>query len=124
MTVGPQQFWLGHRAGQTVTLWMDTTTVHRSNGGSRIKTVLSRLSTVDPAQSADLGLCGVGPPGFEPGTYGLKVRSSAIELEARANDHSPHPIDGTQHTSWAPKRPAWPFRRPARLAGEGSPTRC
>jgi Phage integrase family len=24
----------------------------------------------------------VGPPGLEPGTYGLKVRSSAIELEA------------------------------------------
>ena len=25
----------------------------------------------------------VGPPGLEPGTYGLKVRSSAIELEAQ-----------------------------------------
>jgi hypothetical protein len=25
----------------------------------------------------------VGPVGFEPTTYGLKVRSSAIELEAR-----------------------------------------
>ena len=26
----------------------------------------------------------VGRPGFEPGTYGLKVHSSAIELAARA----------------------------------------
>lgn len=32
----------------------------------------------------DLGKCLVGPVGFEPTTYGLKVRSSAIELEARA----------------------------------------
>jgi hypothetical protein len=27
----------------------------------------------------------VGPVGLEPTTYGLKVRSSAIELEARAH---------------------------------------
>ena len=27
----------------------------------------------------------VRPPGFEPGTCGLRVRCSAVELEARAN---------------------------------------
>jgi hypothetical protein len=30
-----QQFWAGlHRVGQTVTLWIDTTTVHLSHGGN------------------------------------------------------------------------------------------
>jgi hypothetical protein len=29
MTIGPQQFWLGtSRAGQSVSFWIDTTTVH------------------------------------------------------------------------------------------------
>ena len=31
----------------------------------------------------------MGPVGLEPTTYGLKVRSSAIELEARREGH-PH----------------------------------
>jgi hypothetical protein len=48
--VRPQQFWLGPaRAGQTVTLWIDTTTEHLSIDGVRIKTLPSRLSTVDLA---------------------------------------------------------------------------
>ena len=51
MTVGPQQFWLGPaRAGQKVTLWIDTATVHLSIGGWRIKTVPSRLTEVDLAR--------------------------------------------------------------------------
>src|SRR5262249_13232778 len=38
MWVGGQQFWLSPaRAGQTVTLWVDTTTVHLSVGGWRVK---------------------------------------------------------------------------------------
>jgi hypothetical protein len=37
MTVGPQQFWLGtSRVGQSITFWIDTTTVHR-NSTSEIK---------------------------------------------------------------------------------------
>jgi hypothetical protein len=40
MTAGPQQFWLGTtRAGQKVTVWIDTASVHLSVGGWRIKTV-------------------------------------------------------------------------------------
>ena len=55
MTVGPQQFWLGiSRTGQQVTFWIDTTTVHMSIAGWRIKTVPSRLSAVDLASSAVL----------------------------------------------------------------------
>jgi hypothetical protein len=46
MSIGPQQFWLGPgRTGQQVRFWIDTTTVHLSIGGWRIKTVPSRLST-------------------------------------------------------------------------------
>ena len=55
MTIGPQQFWLGtSRIGQTVSFWIDTTTVHLSIGGWRIKTVPSRLSSVDLARLATL----------------------------------------------------------------------
>lgn len=51
MTAGPQQFWLGTaRAGQKVTLWIDTASVHLSVGGWRIKTMPSRLSEVDLAR--------------------------------------------------------------------------
>jgi hypothetical protein len=35
----------------------------------------------------------VRPPGFEPGTCGLRVRCSAVELEARA-DLQPYPDGG------------------------------
>ena len=48
---GGQQFWLSPaRAGQTVTLWVDTTRVHLSVGGWRIKTVPSRLAEMDLAR--------------------------------------------------------------------------
>jgi Integrase core domain len=51
MAVGPQQFWLGTaRAGQTVTVWIDTATCYLSVGGWRVKTVPSRLSEVDLAR--------------------------------------------------------------------------
>jgi transposase InsO family protein len=55
MWAGGQQFWLSPaRAGQTVTLWIDTTTVHLSIGGWRVKTVPSRLTEVDLAAFAKL----------------------------------------------------------------------
>ncbi len=51
MWVGGQQFWLSPaRAGQKVTLRMDTSTCHLSIGGWRIKTVPSRLTEVDLAR--------------------------------------------------------------------------
>jgi transposase InsO family protein len=43
MSIGPQQFWLGPaRTGQQVRFWIDTTTVHLTVDGWRIKTVPSR----------------------------------------------------------------------------------
>ena len=70
MTVGPQQFWLGtSRTGQQVRFWIDTTTVHLSIGGWRIKTVPSRLSAVDLARLRQHGARPAGPPpaGNAPG---------------------------------------------------------
>ena len=63
MTVGPQQFWLGtSRAGQMLGFWIDTTTVHMSIAGWRIKTVPSRLSAVDLARLRRSGARPAGAP--------------------------------------------------------------
>src|SRR5262245_12720443 len=76
------------------------------------------------AQGSDLGFLWVGPPGFEPGTYGLKVRSSAIELEARANDHRSHHT--TVPNAQAGRRNGQCGRSGAqrRAFRQCSPTRC
>src|SRR5205823_3394552 len=64
MTIGPQQFWLRpERAGQTVTVWIDTTTCHLSIDGWRVKTVPSRLSAPDLAR---LRASGARPAGAPP----------------------------------------------------------
>jgi len=85
MMVGPQQFWLGTaRAGQTVTLWMDTTTVHLSVGGWRIKTVPSRLSEVDLARLRRHAARPAGPPpaGPSPGTL---AATRCVEVDRLVN---------------------------------------
>ena len=85
MTVGPQQFWLGTtRAGQQVTLWIDTTTVHLSIGGWRIKTVPSRLTEVDLARLRRAHARPAGPPpaGPSPGTL---AASRCVEVHRLVN---------------------------------------
>ncbi|MFE7074419.1 hypothetical protein ACFU96_30445 [Streptomyces sp. NPDC057620] len=48
LAVAGQQFWFEPKhAGQPVRLWVDSTMLHVSIDGERIKTVLSRLSTAD-----------------------------------------------------------------------------
>jgi len=81
MTVGPQQFWLTPvRAGQKVTLWIDTTSVHLSIGGWRIKTVPSRLTEVDLARLRRHDGRPAGPPpaGPSPGTL---AASRCVEVD-------------------------------------------
>lgn len=57
-----QQFWLGPaRAGRTLTLWIDTTTVHLSLAGQHLKTLPSRLTTVDLARLRAQGARPAGP---------------------------------------------------------------
>jgi transposase InsO family protein len=81
MTVGPQQFWLGTaRAGQKVTVWIDTTTCHLSVGGWRIKTVPSRLSEVDLARLRRAGGRPPGPPPAGP-SPGVLAASRCVEVD-------------------------------------------
>lgn len=85
MTIGPQQFWLGtSRTGQTVSFWIDTTTVHMSIDGWRIKTVPSRLSAVDLARLRDTGARPAGPPpaGNAPG---VRAATSCVEVQRLVN---------------------------------------
>jgi hypothetical protein len=85
MTIGPQQFWLGtSRTGQTVRFWIDTTTVHLSIGGWRIKTVPSRLSAVDLARLRHNGARPAGPPpaGNAPGAL---AATSCVEVQRLVN---------------------------------------
>jgi transposase InsO family protein len=85
MWVGGQQFWLSPaRAGQTVTLWMDTTSVHLSIGGWRVKTVPSRLTEVDLARlrKADGRPAGPPPAGPSPGAL---AASKCVEVDRLVN---------------------------------------
>ena len=85
MTVGPQQFWLGtSRAGQQITFWIDTRTVHMSTGGWRIKTVPSRLSPVDLARLRQAGGRAAGPPPAGPAP-GALAATSCVEVQRLVN---------------------------------------
>ena len=85
LDVGGQQFWLSPaRAGQTVTLWMDTTTCHLSIGGWRIKTVPSRLTEVDLARLRHAGARPAGPPPAGP-SPGALAASRCVEVDRLVN---------------------------------------
>jgi transposase InsO family protein len=81
LQVAGQQFWLGpHRAGQPVTLWIDTTTVHVALAGQHLKTVPSRLSTVDLSRLRGDGARPAGPPPARP-SPGLLASGATVELD-------------------------------------------
>jgi hypothetical protein len=85
LMIGPQQFWLGTaRAGQTVTFWIDTTTVHLSTGGWRIKTVPSRMTEVDLARLRRAGARPAGPPPSGP-FPGALAASRCVEVDRLVN---------------------------------------
>ena len=85
MWVGGQQFWLSPaRAGQTVTLWIDTTTCHLSIGGWRIKTVPSWLSEVDLARLRRSDGRPAGPPPAGP-SPGALASSRCVEVDRLVN---------------------------------------
>jgi transposase InsO family protein len=85
MWVGGQQFWLSPaRAGQTVTLWIDTTTCHLSIGGWRIKTVPSRLSEVDLTRLRQADARPAGPPPAGP-SPGALAASRCVEVDRLVN---------------------------------------
>ncbi len=85
MTIGPQQFWLGtSRTGQQVRFWIDTTTVHMSIDGWRIKTVPSRLSAVDLVRLRNAGARPAGPPPAGPAP-GVLAATSCVEVQRLVN---------------------------------------
>jgi hypothetical protein len=85
MWAGGQQFWLSPaRAGQMVTLWMDTATCHLSIGGWRIKTVPSRLSEVDLARLRQADARPAGPPPAGP-SPGALAASRCVEVDRLVN---------------------------------------
>jgi hypothetical protein len=81
LMVRPQQYWLGPaRAGQTVSLWIDTTTVHVSIDGVRIKTLPSRYSVIDLARLRRTGARSAGPPPAPP-SPALLATGTPVELD-------------------------------------------
>jgi transposase InsO family protein len=86
LAVGRQQFWFGPRfAGQTMSLWMDSTTVHISLNGVRIKTVPSRLNTADLARLRSTpGSRPAGPPPA-PRAAGPLAARLPIQVDRTAN---------------------------------------
>jgi transposase InsO family protein len=104
MTAGPQQFWLGtSRTGQAVRFWIDTTTVHLSIAGWRIKTVPSRLSAVDLARLRQNGARQAGPPpaGNAPGAL---AATSCVEVQR----WSTPPGSSAWATRSSRSAPRWP----------------
>jgi transposase InsO family protein len=86
LAVGRQQFWFGPRlAGQQLTLWMDSTTVHISLDGLRVKTVPSRLNTADLARLRSTpGSRPAGPPPA-PRAAGPLAARLPIQVDRTAN---------------------------------------
>jgi hypothetical protein len=81
--VAGQQFWLGrHLVGTVVRLWIDTTTVHLSVGGRRLKTLPSRMTTNDLERLRKDGGRPAGPPPSAPSAIGL---GGAIEVDRSVN---------------------------------------
>lgn len=84
LKVSRQQFWLGPRlSGHTITLWIDTKTVHVSLDRRRLKTLPSRLSEVDLARLRKQGARPAGPPPAPPSA--MLAQGVALEVDRPVN---------------------------------------
>jgi hypothetical protein len=78
--IGGQQAWLGPAlSGRTITIWVDETSLHVVIGGSRLKTLPSRVGVTELARLAAGGARPAGPSPLPPGN------SRAVEVERMVN---------------------------------------
>jgi transposase InsO family protein len=83
--IAGQQFWLGpQHAGRVVTLWIDTTTVHLALDGQHLKTLPSRLTSLDLDRLRHRGARPAGPPPARA-TTGHLVAGEPVEINRTVN---------------------------------------
>lgn len=107
LNVRRQQFWLGPRmAGQTVRIWIDTTTAHVSVHGQHWKTLPSRLSSLDLDKLRADGARPAGPPPARPAAAHLAA-GAPVEIHRVVNASGNVSVAG-RHVSvgaqWAGRR--------------------
>lgn len=79
MSIRGKQVWLGpHRAGLTVTFWVNEDIIHLRIAGARVKTVRSHLTTTDLAALATDGGRAAGPPPLPPAEPGTALEIDRI----------------------------------------------
>jgi hypothetical protein len=101
-----QQFWLGpQRAGRTLTLWIDTTTVHLNLDGQHLKTLPSRLTSIDLARLRAQGARPAGPPPARPSGTQLSA-GAPVEIHRSVNAVGMVSIGGTPTTPSVSNSPA------------------
>ncbi|MGH3814459.1 MAG: hypothetical protein ACRDUV_18730, partial [Pseudonocardiaceae bacterium] len=94
-----QQFWLGPaRAGRTLTLWIDTTTVHLSLAGQHLKTLPSRLTSVDLAQLRAQGARPASPPPPARPSWTQLSTGAPVEIQRTVNAVGMVSIAGKFHS--------------------------
>jgi transposase InsO family protein len=80
LQIGGRQVWLGPGlAGRKITIWVDEARLHVLLGGTRLKTLPSRLGVTELARLAADGARPAGPPPLLSGT------GTAIEVERMVN---------------------------------------
>jgi hypothetical protein len=90
-----QQFWLGpHRSGSSITLWADTTRIHLSANGVRLKTVPSRLTAAHLHQLLADGGRPAGPP---PVPHSTGEVGAAVEVDRLVSPIGVIGLAGRQH---------------------------
>jgi hypothetical protein len=77
-----------------VTLWIDTTSVHLSIDGRRLKTLVSRITTADLARLRAGGARRAGPPPALPSAGGVR-HAAAIEVDRTVNASGIASLGGT-----------------------------
>jgi hypothetical protein len=94
-----QQFWLGPaRAGRTLTLWIDTTTVHLSLAGQHLKTLPSRLTSIDLARLCAQGARPAGPPPPARPSWTQLATGAPVEIQRMVNAIGTVSIAGKFHS--------------------------